>query len=190
MRQLQDFAVPLTIEYFRGSEVAASVSIKPGFYFENQVEWNAWDIPVEGVTGIPISPSVNGVVGVNAARFYHYPIPIAVGFSWKVNDRWKLDGVYPEPAIIYRFSPVFETRLAGQLVGGGFRVSSNDRGSKVEYSAYRIGLGVSYLTQVQWRINIDRGYQVRRTFDFFENRLDVRIPSGPYLRFAIEFDSY
>ena len=60
-------------------------------------------------------------------RFYHHSVPI-VGVLWDISKTVRLRAVYPEPALTVKVNKDWETGVAGQLIGGGFRT---DKGSAV-----------------------------------------------------------
>ena len=66
---LHDFAGVFSLEYFVDGTPAASLSLKPGAYFSDRVHSDCFDIPVQLVSGIPLTSRLNGVVGGAGARF-------------------------------------------------------------------------------------------------------------------------
>jgi hypothetical protein len=165
---------------------AAALIIRPGLYFQSTARASAWDIPMDFVTGIPITHTFSGVIGVSEARFYPRPIPVA-GFSWKINDDTRLDAVYPEPAITFGLGRPVETRLGGRLVGGGFRLDDDSGYSKVEYYAYRTGATVGWEVRRGFRLIGEGGYEVKRVFDFFGVSRKIQANGTPYLHLGFEW---
>lgn len=164
VRDLRDIAGVLSLEYFVGTTPAAVLSIKPGFYFENQIRSDSLDAPIQLVSGLPMTPTLNGVIGVAAARFYHHPIPI-VGLSWSIRPNLHLDAVFPEPALTYTVSKDLEFKLGGELQSGGFRTNS---GTPLEYYSYQVKGRVSYSLLPTLKVSGALGCELERSFDYFQ----------------------
>ncbi|MEI6712791.1 MAG: hypothetical protein WCO60_03505 [Verrucomicrobiota bacterium] len=163
LRHLRDVTAQISLEYFVGETQAASLSFKPGFYFEDNVRAGAFDMPVQLVGGIPLTANLNGVIGAAGARFYKQPIPI-VGLSWTVLPTVRLDAVFPEPALTYSPDKALEIKLGGELQSGGFRM---DSGTPLEYYSYQIKTRVSYSVTRVLKFSGAVGYELERSFDYF-----------------------
>ncbi|RFC44106.1 MAG: hypothetical protein DVB28_001215 [Verrucomicrobia bacterium] len=161
--ELRDFAGLVSLEYFVEGLQAASLSLKPGFYFSEHVHSDCFDIPVQLVSGIPLTDHLNGVVGGAGARFYRHPIPI-VGVSWAISPRLRLDAVFPEPALVYTPAKGVECKLGGELQSGGFRTNT---GAPVEYYSYQWKGRVSYAMGHAVTISGAVGYEFERRVDYF-----------------------
>jgi len=185
LQHLQDYAAQFGLEYFVDGKPAASLTIRPGFYFQTQARLASWDIPMNFVTGIPIVHNLNGVIGVSEARFYPRPVPIA-GLSWTINDWTHLDAVYPEPAITMDFNPALQLRVGGRLIGDGFLADSQTGLSKIEYYEYRTGATVSYKLHSGVKLVGETGYTVERVFDFFDASRKLQANGTPYIHLGIE----
>jgi len=185
LQHLQSYAAQFGLEYFVGSEAVASLTLRPGFYFESDLTLSSWDIPLDFVTGVPIKQGFSGILGVSAARFYHRPIPI-VGFSWTIDPRYRLDLAYPNPALVMQVKTGFEARLAGTLIGDGYRLDSDTGRSKVEYSEYRVGPAVTVEIRPGIKLIGDAGYSVFRRFDFFSESQRFDTGGAPYVHVGVE----
>ena len=118
-RRLQDYAAVFALEYYEGTEPVAALILRPGWYFADRVTANAWDVPVDLTTGLPIARNLNGAIGFSNSRFYHHPLPI-VGVVWMVNEHVRIEAIYPEPAVVFTLSATCSLRLGGELTGGAF----------------------------------------------------------------------
>jgi hypothetical protein len=185
LQRLQSYAVPFGLEYFVGTDATASLTVRPGFYFESDPRLSSWDIPLDFAAGVPIKPGFSGVLGVSAARFYHRPIPV-IGFSWVINPRYRLDLTYPEPAFIMKVKKGVEARLQGTLIGEGYRLDSSSKYAKVEYSEYRIGPAVTAEIQPGIKLTGDAGYTLFRRFNFFGESQRFDSGAAPYIHVGVE----
>lgn len=167
--RLQDYAALLGLQYRRNGETAAQLTLRPGYYFAQHARRDAWDIPVDCVTGIPFTDTFNGVIGFSSGRFYHHPLPI-FGLVWDPAPHWHCQLVYPEPALEYAASSTLTLRLAGELVGGGFLNDTPSGGTTpVEYSSYRVGLGATQKVTPHCKLGLMLGVEAMRDFDAFRS---------------------
>jgi hypothetical protein len=185
LHRLQDVAAQFSLEYYVHNETAFSVTVRPGLYFENHPGLGGWDIPVEAVGGIPCTTTLSGVLGVMDARYYRHPIPV-IGMVWIASKAVRVEAVFPEPAFIVTFSPQIEGRLAGELVGGGFRTDARPGRQTVEYSSYRIGGSLSYRLSSRCKLTGGAGSELERTFDFLHENRRVRAAGAPYCNLSLE----
>jgi hypothetical protein len=162
---LQDYAAQLSLEYMVHGRPAAWLTLHPGLYYERTPTLSAWDVPLEAVSAIPISPSVSGVLGVDYARFYYLPVPIA-GVTWAATPRLRANLVYPDPSVVLTLSPRLEARLAGELGGGGFKTDAVAGKTHVEYFDYHIGAHLAFKLLPGLKLEAGAGYVVDRTFEF------------------------
>jgi len=186
---LQDYAAQASLEYFVGAEPVASLTLYPGFYFVNDPTLSAWDVPFELVSGIPITNALSGVIGVDYARFYRYPTPIA-GFSWTMNPKVRFDLVYPNPAVVVALKKNMEARLAGELIGGGFRTPLINGRTHVEYYEYRVGAHVSAEIMPGLKVIGGAGYVMDRVFNFLPNSLRDPVGGAPFIHLGLELSRY
>gem|GEM_PF-3491856 len=186
LNHLQDYAGQFSLEYFVKSQPAASLTLYPGFYYENTPTLSAWDVPFELVSGIPISSSIAGVIGVNWGRFYYLPVPIA-GFSWTVNPKVRVDLVYPNPSLVVELKKNLEARISGELIGSGYRTDDIPGKSHVEYFEYRVGAHLATKLKPGLKLEVGAGYCVDRTFEFLPDRLTSRTDGAPFAHIGLEW---
>ena len=186
LEHLQDFAGQLSLEYFQGSEAVGEVVLHPGFYFGGHPDAGSFDIPVEAVTGIPLTTGLSGVLGVDDGRLYRDPVPV-VGLVWTPTTGIRVEAIYPEPAVIMDLGKEEELRLAGHLTGGGFLVGPKTQRTRLEYDSYRVGL--TYARQVGRRLKLSAtaGIELERVFDFYRIGRRAEADNAPYAQLSLEF---
>jgi hypothetical protein len=170
---LQSCAATLSLEVFDGEEAAAALTLRPGLYFARHGTSDAWDVPVDFTTGIPLTREFSGVVGVSNARFYHHALPVA-GFVWTANPRVRLELVFPEPAVVIKPTPQLTLRIGGELSGGGFLDDTRPRATPVEFTTYRVLGSIAYAVTPHCRVTGGVGGEVERRFDAFRAGETVR----------------
>ncbi len=185
-RRLQDCAGLLSLEYFEGSEPAAALTLRPGWYFENHPTSAAWDFPVDLVTGFPVIRDVNGVIGFSNGRFYHHALPI-FGVVWTAGPRVRFEAVYPEPALVVTFDPTTTLRLGGELAGAGFLGDPRSGRTVVEYSSYRVGAELTGEWLPGLRLALGAGVEAERSFDYFSQDRRLHGRGSGYLKVSVTF---
>jgi len=184
---LQSLAALVGVEFWQDGEVVATVRASPGEYFQGHPTAGDWDVPVEAWTGIPIhgTKSVSGAIGIETARFYHHPIPI-VGAIWTLNPQWRLEALYPEPALVFTPKPDFSARIGGELIGAGYLARSLLGETPVEYYAYRVGTTARWKSG-PWNFSAAAGDEVEREFDFFRQRRRINRGGRVYVELGISW---
>jgi hypothetical protein len=182
-RRLQDYAGLFTLEYFQADEKAAALTLHPGWYFENHPVPSAWDVPVDLVTGIPISGAIDGVIGFSNGRFYHHALPI-FGVVWTVGPRVRIEAVYPEPALVLTLSPTTSLRFGGELGGAGFLGDPRPERTVIEYSSYRVGAEFGGDWRPGLHLALAAGVEADRSFDYFSQHYRLHGGGAGYVKIS------
>ena len=182
---LRSVSADLRVEYWQDDEVEANLALRPGEYYQDRPSSGDEDVPIEAWSGVPIPglKDLAGVLGLETARFYHHPIPIA-GLVWTINPTVRIEAFYPEPALVVTPNKTFTARLGGELIGDGYLARTLLGETPVEYYAYRLG------ASAQWKsgpINFSAaaGDEVEREFDFFRQRRRIHRGGRAYAELGI-----
>ncbi len=151
---LQTVHALLALEYVVHDHAGAGIEIDPGPYFQNDITaihstypWKAW------VTFPLKKDKIFAVIGAGWSRSIQNPIVApGGGIIWLFTDHFRLEGVFPKPALVYNPSDDWEFRIFGNLFYESFRtddVITPERklqvhNAWVQYSEDRAGLQVSY----------------------------------------------
>jgi hypothetical protein len=194
--KLQSFRVPLALEYVQNDYVGATIKIEPGFYYENDVRGNAFDIPWEAYFTFKLRDDhLFGVLGASGAQYYQMPVVPVIGAIWMIDDakKWRLEALFPRPALVYNMSEDWEFRLQGEIKGGGYR-TDNDRSNTprklnnavVEYYEYRVGAQVTFSKWKPFDLVLNAGYAFDRTFDYYRADKSFKADPAPYVRLELD----
>jgi hypothetical protein len=120
-------------------------------------------------------------------------IPI-VGVIWLVNDKTRVEAIFPHPSVIYTISDDWEFRVTGEVGGDGFRVDKNGRGPQdysngvLLYDYMRAGAQITYSHFKPFDVTLGAGYNFERQFDFFRSGPGQKYDAtgAPYVKIAIE----
>src|SRR5207244_2179513 len=135
-----------------------------------------FDIPWKIWVSFPlVKDKIYGVIGVGGALYQDPIVAPGGGIIWLFNDKWRLEGVVPKPALVYTPSDDWELRLLANLLYGDFRtddVVTPDRKLRlhnaiVQYSEIQMGVQVSYSGFKHFEIIAGTGYTFQREFDFY-----------------------
>src|SRR4029453_12324453 len=192
---LQAAMAHVAVEYVVKDYAAVGIEIDPGFYFQDSVRGDAFDFPWKIFATKPIKKDkIFGVIGFGGALYQH---PIAApggGIIWLISDKFRLQGIFPRPALIYQPNDDWDIRITGELNYTSFRtddVFTTERklqlhNAVVQYSENRAGAQVSYSGFKPFKIIAGAGVTIAREFDFFRASQKKRIDPAPYVRIAME----
>ena len=187
---LQSANAKIALEYLVKGQTAFFFETEPGVYFEDDIHSNNFDSPTKLALVYPVTDNfvIVGGVSYSALRSTQF-IPI-IGFSWTINDHWKISAIPPEPRVIYTASDKLSIWAGGELAGGSFRTDSRDLREKkslnnavLTYSEWRAGAGLTYRVCKACEIELGGGYAFQRKFDFHRAEEGFETDEGaPYVK--------
>jgi hypothetical protein len=185
----------LALEYVVKDHAGASIEIDPGAYFQDSVTGDAFDIPWKIFVTFPLKKEkIFAVIGLGGGLYQEPIVAPGGGIIWLISDKFRLQGVFPKPALVYQPSDDWDFRLMGELNATSFRtddVLTPERklqlhNAIVQYSEYRAGVQVGYSGFKPFKIIAGAGVTIRRNFDFFRADESRRTDPAPYVRIAAE----
>ncbi|MGE5208443.1 MAG: hypothetical protein ACM3KL_03835 [Alphaproteobacteria bacterium] len=193
---LQAASTHLALEYVVKNFPGISIEIDPGVYFQDNVSWDAVDIPGKAFVALPLRQDrLFAVVGVGWGLFQDPPVAPGGGIIWVLNDKLRLLGFFPKPALVYQPNDDWDLRIIGELNYTSFRtdnvVSPTEHkldlhNAVVQYSEDRAGVQVAYSGFKPFKIIAGAGVTTERHFNFFRASQQKRTDPAPYLRIAAE----
>ena len=119
---LQAASGHLAFEYVVKDFPAVSIELDPGVYFQDNVTWNAFDMPGKAYVTFPLkTDKIFGIVGFAWGSFQDPPVAPGGGIIWIFSDKLRLLGVFPRPALIYQPNEDWDLRITGELTYTSFR---------------------------------------------------------------------
>ena len=192
---LQAASAHLALEYVVKNFAGISIELDPGVYFQDNVTWDAFDIPGKAYVTFPLKKDkIFAVVAVGGGIYQDPPVAPGGGIIWIFNDKLRLQGVFPRPALIYQPNDDWEFRITGELNYTSFRtddVLTTERklqlhNAVVQYSEDRAGVQVAYSGLKPLKLIVGGGVTVERNFDFFRAHQSKKTDPAPYIRVAAE----
>src|SRR5881396_2268439 len=191
---LQTVHALLALEYVVHDHAGAGIEIDPGPYFQNNVS-GSFDIPAKAFVTFPLKKDkIFAVIGVGFAINQSPIVAPGGGIIWLFTDHFRLEGVFPKPALVYNPNDDWEFRIFGNLFYESYRtedVITPERklqvhNAWVQYSEDRVGAQVSYSGFKPFEITLGAGCTVRRDFDFFRAEARVKTNPAPFVKFEVE----
>lgn len=192
---LQGAYAHLALEYVVKDHAGISVEIDPGVYFQDNVEWDAVDVPGKAFVTFPLKKDkVFATVGIGWGAFQDPVVAPGGGITWLISDKLRLQAVFPKPALVYQPNDDWEFRILGELNYLGARtddVVTTERklqvhNAVVQYSEYRAGAQIAYSGFKYLKLIAGAGATVERDFDFYRIHQSKRTDPAPYVRVGAE----
>lgn len=193
---LQAASGHLALEYVVKNFAGLSIEIDPGVYFQDNVSWNAFDVPGKAYVTFPLKKDkIFALVGLAWGSFQDPPVAPGGGIIWFFSDKLRLLAFFPKPALVYQPNDDWDLRIIGELNYTSFRtddvVSPTERklnlhNAVVQYSEDRAGVQVGYSGFKPFKIITGAGVTIQRNYDFFRAGQSKRTDPAPYLRISAE----
>src|SRR5262249_7054817 len=192
---LQGVYAHLALEYVVKDHAGISVQIDPGVYFQDNVTWDAVDVPGKAFVTLPLKKDkVFATVGIGWGAFQDPAVAPGGGITWLISDKLRLQAVFPKPALVYQPNDDWDIRAIGELNFLGARTDQVHTAERklqvddalVQYSEYRAGLQVGYSGLEPFKIIAGAGATIERNFDFFRINQSKRTELAPYVRIGVE----
>jgi len=192
---LQTVHALLALEYVVHDHAGMSLEIDPGPYFQNSITSDTFDIPTKAFVTFPLKKDkIFAVIGVGFAINQNPIVSPGGGLIWLFTDKFRLEGVFPKPALVYNPSDNWEFRILGNLFYESYRtddVITPERklqvhNAWVQYSEDRAGVQASYSGFKPFEITLGGGVTVKRDFDFFRAEASAKTKPAPYIKVEIE----
>ncbi len=192
---LQGLYGHLALEYVVKNTAGAAIILDPGVYFQNNISGDAFDVPGRAFVTFPLKKdTIFATIGLGWGQFQDPVVAPGGGITWLINDKLRLQAVFPKPAIVYQPTDDWEFRMIGELNFLGARTDSVHTTEQklqldnalVQYSEYRAGLQVGYSGFKPFKIIAGAGATIQRNFDFFRANQSKRTDPAPYIRIAAE----
>jgi hypothetical protein len=187
----------LAVEAVVKDHAGAGIELDPGVYFQDKISGDAFDIPGKVFVTFPLKKDkVFAAVALGWGIYQDPPVAPGGGIIWLINDKLRLQGVFPKPALVYQPNDDWEFRLIGELNFTSFRTDDvvshtehklNLHNAVVQYSEDRAGLQIGYSGFKPFKIIAGAGATIERNFDFFRAHQSKRTDDpAPYVRIAAE----
>jgi Domain of unknown function (DUF6268) len=192
---LQGLYGHLALEYVVKDHPGAAIELDPGVYFQDHISGNAFDVPGKVFVSFPLKKDkIFATVGFGWGQFQDPVVAPGGGITWLINDKLRLQAVFPKPALVYQPNDDWDIRAIGELAFLGARTDQVHTTEQklqlddalVQYSEYRAGLQIGYSGFKPLKLVVGAGATIRRNFDFFRVEQSKRTEPAPWIRIAAE----
>jgi uncharacterized protein DUF6268 len=192
---LQGLYGHLALEYVVKDYPGAAIELDPGVYFQDHISGNAFDLPGKAFVSFPLKKDkIFATVGFGWGQFQDPVVAPGGGITWLINDKLRLQAVFPKPALVYQPNDDWDIRAIGELAFLGARTDQVHTTEQklqlddalVQYSEYRAGLQIGYSGLKPLKLVVGAGATIRRNFDFFRVEQSKRTEPAPWIRIAAE----
>ncbi len=169
--------------------------LQPGLYGDfSRFSWRSFDAPVNLGVAYLVDADLQWFFGLRVDIRSQYPVLPAVGVRWKYTDVWTLDLQLPNPRLLYDASDKFQAFLGAGITAGTYMAGDHfgdDRGipqlnhATVDYTEVRLGPGLSWKARPNLTLDAEGGYVVYRTWNFFDQHINLNSQPVPYLQLAV-----
>lgn len=192
---LQTIHALVAYEYIVHDHAGAGIELDPGPYFEDDMTGGSVDVPWKVWVSFPLKKDkIFGVIGAGGAINSTPIIAPGGGLIWLFSDNFRLEGVFPKPALVYNLGDDWEFRVGANLFFESYRTDDvftparklREHDPIVQYSEERVGGMVTYSHFKPFDLTLDVGCTIKRDFDFFRVPVSAKTDPAPYVRFAVE----
>jgi hypothetical protein len=192
---LQGLYGHVAVEYVVKDYPGAAIELEPGVFFQDHISGNAFDVPGRAFVSFPLKKDkIFATVGIGWGQFQDPPVAPGGGITWLINDKLRLQAVFPKPSLVYQPNDDWDIRAIGELNFLGARTDKVHTTEQklqvddalVQYSEYRGGLQVGYSGLNPFKIIAGAGVTFERNFDFFRINQSKKTDLAPYIRIGAE----
>ena len=192
---LQTVHALLALEYVVHDHAGAGIEIDPGPYFQDNVTGDSIDIPWKIWVTFPLKKDkIFAVIGLGGSIYSTPIVAPGGGIIWLFTDHFRLEGVFPKPALVYNPSDNWEFRIFGDLFYESYRTDDvitparklQVHDAVVEYSEDKAGVQATYSGLKPFDITLGGGVTVRRDFNFFRADVSAKTDPAPFVKFEVK----
>jgi hypothetical protein len=192
--ELQQANAVIGFDYQLADQWLMRAELNPGLYGDlSQLSWRRFDAPLMMGFAYLIDADLQWFIGLRVDVRSEYPVFPAFGVRWKFTDVWTLDLQLPNPRLEYDVTGKLQAYLGAGVLAGTYVVGDHfgdDRGipklnrATADYTEVRLGPGFSWKARPNLALEAEGGYVLYRTWDFFDQVIDLGSRPAPYLQIA------
>ncbi|BET59674.1 hypothetical protein GEO60473_27140 [Geobacter sp. 60473] len=192
---LQQANAIIGVDYQLAEQWLMRAELQPGMYGDlKRLDGRYFDAPLLMGFVYLIDADLQWFFGLRADLKSHYPVVPAVGVRWKFDDLWTLNLMLPNPRLEYDVNSKLQAYFGAAILGGTYVVGDHfgdDRGlpqlnnATLDFTEVRLGPGLSWKARPNLNVDIEAGYVVHRSWDFFDENINSTGNPGPYLQLGL-----
>ena len=188
---MQGLSALVNFEYLIGGQPAIGLLMSPGFYFIDDIDSDAFDIPTIFYASWRFTPSIIGIGGASYSgmRADNEVIPIA-GVIWTISDGIKFNGLFPVASLDFDLNDSTKLSIIGEYSGlkayTGNGVADEDyRDANLSYSEIRAGMQLGLELSDSASLRFSAGWAFRQEFEFDDPDQSFRTDGAPFVAVSV-----
>lgn len=194
---LQHLSAVIGFDYQLADQWLMRTELQPGIYSDfSQIDWRSVNAPLFMGAVYLVNADLQWFFGLRIDLRSQYPVFPALGVRWKFADLWTLNIELPKPRLEYDVNDELQAYFGAGIKAGTYVVGKHfgdDRGipalnnATVDYTDVRLGPGISWKALPNLTLEADGGYQVYRSWDFFDRHVKLESRPAPYLQLICHY---
>ncbi len=189
---LQAAAARLGVEWLIDQKSWVFVDAAPGLYGDERASGRAANVPVAAQYNRLLAPGLRVLGGLSIDPFRKAKVLPFGGAAWRLNSRWNLRLLLPEPRVEYRAhwdeSQTVDLFAGFSLAGGQYRVAEDlgarrgraeINGQTLSYAATRV-LGGARWMRGDFEAELAAGWAPARTFRYEPSGVELKSNGAPF----------
>ena len=190
--QMQGLAALGALEYMVDGRPAIGLRISPGFYFIDDIDSDAFDIPTVFYVGHRFSETLVGFLGASYSglRPDDKVIPIG-GLIWTISDDIELNAVLPLASLDFKMNDKTTFSIIGEYTGlradtgDSFSDDSRFNNTSVRYSEIRAGVQLTHQLSDSTSLRLAGGWAFQQEFEFEDPDVDFETDGAPFVGLSL-----
>lgn len=176
---------------------AASASISPGFYGDDEVDFSdGFNVPFMLLGHWRASDNLSVAFGLRVNAFSDSTVMPVANVSWEINPQWELTLGVPRTELRYQWSERLSLYGGAAFEGSSYAVDSPNRVSPdgrslrdtyLSESEIRALVGMGYTFDSGLKLSIEGGYAFDRKFDYHERDVELEVDPGAFAALSVSF---
>jgi hypothetical protein len=191
---LQQISAVIGCDYQLADQWLTRLEVEPGIYGDfRPVGWRSFDAPLVLGAAYLKSADLQWFFGLRVDARSRYPVLPAAGVRWKFADEWTLNLQFPHPRLEYDLNSQLQVYCGAGIKAGTFVVGDHfgdDRGlpklnrATVDYFEVQVGAGGSWKLLPNVTLEVEGGYLLYRSWDFFDEHVRLHSREAPFVQAA------
>ena len=194
---LQHLSAVIGFDYQLADQWLMRTELQPGIYSDfSQIDWHSVNAPLFMGAVYLVNADLQWFFGLRIDLRSQYPVFPALGVRWKFTDLWTLNIQLPKPRLEYDVNDKLQAYFGADIKAGTYVVGEHFgdahgipalNNATVDYTDVRLGPGFSWKALPNLTLEADGGYQVYRTWDFFDRHIKLDSRPAPYLQLICHY---
>jgi len=192
---LQHLNAVIGFDYQLADQWLMRTEVQPGIYSDfTSTGWRNVNAPLIMGAVYLVHADLQWFFGLRVDLRSQYPVFPAIGVRWRYADAWTLNLQLPKPRLEYDVNDDLQAYLGAGIKAGTYVVGEHFgdahgipalNNAAADYTEVRLGPGLSWKVLPTMTLEAEGGYQVYRTWDFFDQNVKLDSRPEPYFQLSL-----